>query len=78
MNPKITDAWLAEKMVLYYKDEPVFIVAFKTKGFFLNWDEVMASVGGEVDIPVSIFVIVKGGDYAPLAKKVIKAGEKIL
>jgi len=78
LNPKVTDAWLAQKRVRYYTDDPVYIVAFKYKGWFQDWEKVMESVGGQINIPATVFMIVKGGDYAPLAKKVIKVGEKIL
>ena len=79
LHPKVASAWLAEKKVRYYsKENPVYVVAFKSKGYFYNREKVMESVAESLDIPLDISVVVKGGDYAKLARKIIKVGEKIL
>lgn len=79
-NPTVRAAWLAQKVVTYYQDEPVYIVTIKcplTK-VTLSLESEIKNIMQSLQVPFDLFVIVHGGDYKPLSKKVIKAGRKIV
>ena len=71
-------AWLAQKIVQHKPDDPVYVVAFKPRGFYWSWDNVVQRVLKEIDVSGHVFMVVKGGEYRKLAGKVIKAGKRIL
>lgn len=75
----VKSAWIAQK-VLHHRPEhdPVFIVAFKAKGFYWSWDNVTKRVLSALQSPVDLFVVVTGGDARKLAKRVRKAGKQIV
>ena len=74
----LSKVWLAQKAVSHFPENPVYIIAFTTKG--LNfWDEkIQQSLADKLDIGADVFVVCKTRDTKSIAKKVIKAGEKII
>lgn len=79
LHPKLTQAWLAEKRLRYYQKElPVYIIAFKVKGLFPDWDDLMKEISEMLDFSFDVFVVGAGGDYKKLAKKVMESGEQIV
>ena len=74
----LSKVWLAQKSLSHFPDNPVYILAFTTKG--LNfWDEkVQESLANNLDIGADVFVVCKTRDTKSIAKKVIKAGKKII
>lgn len=75
----LKSAWLAQKVLTHNPDqEPVSIVAFKAKGFYWSWDNVIDRVMADLALPVKVFFIVKGGDYRQLAGRVMKIGKRIV
>ncbi len=76
--PKLGSAWIAEKVLKHFPNHPVYIVAFKTKRWNFSWDKIMEEVVEHIQLEADLFLVVKGGDYTRLAKKVIKAGEQIV
>ena len=79
-NTFVRAAWLAQKVVKYYPQEPVYIVTFKSSFTKLSfsWDAEIKSIMQSLDMPFDIFVVAHGGDYKTLSNKVIKAGRKII
>lgn len=75
---KITKAWLAQKVVQYYPEDPVYIVAFAAKGFSFSSENLQAEVADSLDINGLFFVVSATGEGKALAKKVRKAGRKIV
>ncbi len=71
-------AWLAQKVVKYYPESPVYIIAFKPSGFYFSYENVQSKVAESLNVDASLFVVCKYGNASALAKKVIKAGERIL
>jgi hypothetical protein len=71
-------AWVARKKVQYNPDDPVYVVAFKPRGFYWNWDNVVQRVLAEIEVTGHVFFVVNGGDYRKMARKVIKAGKRII
>jgi hypothetical protein len=79
-NSSVRSAWLAQKEVEHYQDEPVFIVTIKSPPTKLSFslESEIKNIMQSLQVPFDLFVIVHGGDYKPLSKKVIKAGQKII
>jgi Zn-dependent protease with chaperone function len=76
-HPKVKKLWVAKKQVQYYPEQPVYIFAFAPKGFYLSYEGVQKSVAEALQYDADVFVVVKGGDYRKLAKKVIKCGVSV-
>lgn len=74
----VKSAWVARKQVQYYPEDPVYVVAFKSRGFYWSWDNVVQRVLAEVDVTGHVFFVVMGGDYRKMAKRVVKAGKRIV
>lgn len=77
-NKNAGACWLAQKVVQYDKEDPVYIVAFKPKGIYLSWESVMKAVADSLDLGVNIFTVSIWGDSKKLGKKVKQAGIKIV
>jgi len=75
---KVGKVWLAQKSVRHFPEHPVYVIAFTPRGFSLSYDRIQEKVAENLDMPVNIFVVCKAGDNKALAKKVIKAGDRIL
>ena len=76
-NKNAGTCWLAQKVVQYDKEDPVYIVAFRPKGIYMSWESVMKTVAGSLDFGVNIFTVSIWGDSKKLGKKVRQAGIKI-
>ena len=76
-HPKVKKVWVAKKVLQYYPESPLYLFAFAPKGFYLSYEGVQKSVAESLQYDGDVFVVVKGGDYRKLAKKVIKAGIKV-
>ena len=77
---RVRRAWLAQKQVEHDPEDPVYVVAFKSRGFL--W-----SCNGAVDrllqhlhlrLPVTMFFVAYCGDYRKLSRRVVKAGIRIV
>lgn len=71
-------AWLARKEVRYNPHDPVYVVAFKPRGFYWSHNDVIRRVASRLEVSGHLFVIVKGGEYRQLANRVVNAGRRIL
>lgn len=76
-NKNAGTCWLAQKVVQYDKEDPVYIVAFRPKGIYMSWESVMKTVAGSLDFGVNIFTVSIWGDSKKLGKKVRQVGIKI-
>lgn len=74
----VKSAWLAQKTVRHYPDQPVYIVAFKPKGFYRSDESVMKTIAAAIQTENDIFIVSTRGETRKLAKKVQKCGSKIL
>ncbi|TPW16749.1 MAG: Peptidase M48 Ste24p [Halothiobacillaceae bacterium] len=78
VHAKIKNAWLAEKVLVHYPESPVYIVAYTTRGLLLSQNALLRKITQSLQLPCDLFVVVKGGEYKKLAKKVLHHGEQIL
>lgn len=76
-HPKVKKLWVAKKVVQYYPEHPVYIFAFAPRGFYLSYEGVQKNVAESLQYDGDVFVVVKGGDYRKLAKKVINFGIRV-
>jgi Zn-dependent protease with chaperone function len=74
----VRQAWVARKQVELRPEDPVYIVAFKSKGWHLSQDKAIDKLLAKIQIDATVFFVVHGGDYKQLAKRVVKAGERIV
>lgn len=74
---KVAHAWLAEKAVSHYPESPVYIVAFKEKGWHFSVNKLVSTVAKSLKVNEDIFLACLAGDQKPLAKKVQKAGRQL-
>lgn len=77
-NKNAGACWLAQKVVQYDKEDPVYIVAFRPKGIYMSWGSVMKTVANSLDFGATIFTVSIWGDSKKLGKKVRQAGIKIV
>lgn len=77
-NKNAGACWLAQKVVQYDKEDPVYIIAFRPKGIYLSWESVMKTVANSLDFGVTIFTVSIWGDTKKLGKKVRQAGIQII
>lgn len=71
-------SWLAEKVLHEPDQNPVYIVAFRPRGFYFSFEAAMEAVASELPGDANIFVVSLWGDTKKLAKQVRKAGVKIV
>jgi len=74
---KIKKAWIAKKVVKHYPEEQAIAIAVVGKGFALSEDSLQEALAEEMS-EFSLWIIPKSGDYKPLAKQIISAGEQII
>jgi len=74
---KIKKAWIAKKVVKHYPEQPAIAIAVIGKGFALSEDSLQQALAEEMS-EFSLWIIPKSGDYKPLAKEIIAAGEQII
>lgn len=75
---KVGRVWLAQKPVRHLPEHPVYILAFKARGWVFSIDKLQARVAEQLDVEGDFFVVCKSGDGKSLAKKVIKKGRRIV
>ncbi|MDM3871646.1 M48 family metalloprotease [Porticoccus sp. W117] len=74
----VRSAWVAQKVVKYCQEQPVYIIAFKPKGFYFSDDKVLESLVQGFEGEGDIFLVAARGETKKLAKKVKKQGVNIL
>jgi len=77
-HKNVAKVWLAQKCVKHDSFGPVYVAAFSPKGMALSTDTLQKKVVESIAVPVDLFIVCKSGDNAGLAKKVIKAGTRIV
>ncbi len=70
-------AWLAEKRMNYYPESKTYILVFE-KRFFDNEAKIVSLLTAKLDPDLHCFITQKSGDYAGVAKQVIKVGIELL
>ncbi|MBL4671026.1 MAG: M48 family metalloprotease [Arenicella sp.] len=76
-SDKIKKAWIAKKAVKHHPEIPAIAIAVVGKGFALSEDSLQKALAEEL-ADFSLWIIPKSGDYKPLAKSIIKAGEQVI
>lgn len=76
--PKVGKVWLAQKPVRHMPEDPVYILAFKSKGIVFSRNKLQARVAESLDVDGRFFIVCKSGDAKAVAKKVVKKGSRIL
>ena len=76
----IGQVWIAEKQVQHFPEDPVYILALKPKFYRYCATDIAAKVAAKLNLRASVFVCSTAGlgHSKALAKKVIKAGEKLI
>jgi len=67
MHKKVKSIWLAEKEMQYYKDTPLYIMCFETKGFVLDNDTLIEELAELTTGKHNLFILTKSMD-----KKIFK------
>ncbi|WP_029652656.1 M48 family metallopeptidase [Marinobacter daepoensis] len=75
--PKVGKVWLAQKPVQHMPEDPVYVLAFKTRGFVFSRAKLQSRVAESLEVEGTFFVVCRSGDAKALAKKVIKRGQRI-
>ena len=76
-NTKVKKAWIAKKVVKHYPEHPALAIAVIGKGFALSDSSLQQALAEEMS-EFSLWIIPKSGDYKPLAKNIITAGEQVI
>ena len=75
---KVGQAWLAQKQLIHFPDNPVYILVFKPKGISFSSERLQQEVVDALDIDETLFVLCKTRDNARFVKEVIKVGKRVL
>ncbi|MEM7357646.1 MAG: M48 family metallopeptidase [Pseudomonadota bacterium] len=76
-SKKVKKAWVAQKVVKHNPEIPAIAIAVIGKGFALSDDSLQKALAEEFsDFPV--WIIPKSGVYKPLAKRIIKVGDRVV
>jgi len=73
----IKKAWIAQKIVKHYPETPAIAVAVIGKGFSLSAKSLQTTLAEEFE-KHDLWIIPKSGDYKPLAKSIIKIGDRVV
>jgi hypothetical protein len=77
-HKNVKSAWLAQKVLQFNPESPVYVVAIRPKGIYMSSDSVIEKVAGNIDIEADVFVVGFWGGTGKIGRKVKKSGEKIL
>ena len=77
-NGKVKKAWIAAKKLQHYPESPAYALAIVTQGFFRNYEKITGKIAEQIQMDCSFFIVAKAGDHKKLAKKIIKAGTRIV
>ena len=75
-HKKIKDIWLVEKDVEFYKDSPVYALAFTTKGFIFDDDGLLEELAELANTNKTVFLVLKQSNKK-LYNKIIDCGMKV-
>lgn len=76
-SPNVRKAWIARKVTEHYQNVSAYAVAVEGKRFGFSEDSIQQALANEF-AEFEGWVIPKVGEYKPLAKKIIKAGDKVV
>ena len=71
-------AWIARKRVAILPESPVYVLAWKPKGWFVKATKVSQAIADEVELQGECFVVPRSGETKAMAKRVIERGEQLL
>lgn len=77
ISKRIKSAWIVEKVLTKSDGQPAIAVAVKVKGFAISEHGVHEKLSTEFE-DLNIWVIPHLGEYKPLAKAIMAAGEKVV
>ncbi|MEN8141500.1 MAG: M48 family metallopeptidase [Thermodesulfobacteriota bacterium] len=73
----VKKAWLAAKELKHYPEVPALAIAVQLRGFIVSANKKSDEIAAELEVPGTLFLVPKNGDFKPLAKKIIKHGERL-
>ncbi|MGI9295396.1 MAG: M48 family metallopeptidase [Pseudomonadales bacterium] len=73
---KVKKAWLAQKKVKHYPEQPALAIAITAKGF--SDDAVVAQVSEQLNLDCTFYVVPRSGDFKKLAKKIIAIDDALM
>ena len=71
-------AWIARKQVAVLPESPLYVLAFSVRGLFRRTAKVTDALSQELEFPGEAFLVPTSGDGARVARRVKKAGERVL
>lgn len=77
-HKNVRHAWVVQKKVTHYPEQPVYVVAFKPKGWALSTEGLQAKVAASLDVDEDVFVLSTTGDEKKLGRKIKKMGLRLL
>lgn len=77
-HPKIKRVWVAQKQVKHYPEHPVLVLVVKPRGFIFTPATLSRELLASLQTPLSVFVIVYGGDEKKGAKLIMKKGRRLI
>ncbi|MFK8031822.1 MAG: M48 family metallopeptidase [Gammaproteobacteria bacterium] len=83
-TPKVKRAWIAQKVVKHFPEMPVVVISVTVRGFILDDQEFANQICQQIRLNPRLsgesdFLLVPAtGNFKPLAKRVEKAGRRIL
>lgn len=75
---KVGQAWLAQKQVVHFPGNPVYVLVFKPKGIAFSSERLQQEVVDAVDTDETLFVLCKTRHNAKFVREVIKVGQRVL
>lgn len=77
-TPGIARLWVAQKDVEHYPEIPALALVVDGQGWFKNNNNLAEALEDELELECTFYVLGKGGDYADIAKRVIKIADPLI
>jgi len=74
----VRHAWIALKRVAIVPELPVYVLAWKPKGWLVKAAKVSQAIADEVELQGECYVVPRSGETKAVAKRVIERGEQLL
>lgn len=75
-HAKVREVWVAQKKIRHFCDEPVFVLAIKTRGFVLDAERLQRDLLASIHTRHSVFVV-NTSTHKKLAKQVMAVGRQL-
>lgn len=75
-HQNVGEVWAAQKKVRHFRDQPVFVLAVKVRGFVMNDERLQESLLEAIDPPFPVF-LVNSSSHKAMVKRVMAVGRKV-